>query len=108
MEVGTADRGQGDLDDRVTLSFDFRVGDSVDAHIALLLRQAGFETEVALDGATAIEIARRFRPAVILLDIALPGMNGYSSPIAFCGFYRTYKCSRSVQYVPHREDENTT
>jgi DNA-binding response OmpR family regulator len=32
---------------------------------------------VAHDGLTALTVARDFKPHVVLLDIALPEMNGY-------------------------------
>ncbi|MGD9647139.1 MAG: PAS domain S-box protein [Pirellulales bacterium] len=44
---------------------------------AMLLRAAGHEVEEAHDGPTALEVARRFHPQSILLDIGLPGLNGY-------------------------------
>jgi PAS domain S-box-containing protein len=50
--------------------------DSADS-MALLLRLAGSETHVAYDGEEAIRTAAAHRPDVILLDIGLPGMNGY-------------------------------
>ncbi len=37
----------------------------------------GYEVRLANDGPSAIEIAKSFRPHVVLLDIGLPGMNGY-------------------------------
>jgi len=37
----------------------------------------GYEGRLAKDGPSAIEIARSFCPDVVLLDIGLPGMNGY-------------------------------
>jgi PAS domain S-box-containing protein len=45
--------------------------------LAMLLQFDGHETLMAHDGRAAIEAAERFRPDVILLDIGLPGMNGY-------------------------------
>ncbi|MFO1241758.1 MAG: response regulator [Rickettsiales bacterium] len=33
--------------------------------------------KLAHDGAAAIELAKSFQPDVVLLDIGLPGMNGY-------------------------------
>ena len=41
------------------------------------LRLQGHEVEVAHDGYCALEIAARFEPEVVLLDIGLPGLNGY-------------------------------
>lgn len=54
------------------------VDDNVDAAetLAALLSLHGHETRVAGSGATAIVIAREFRPAVVFLDIGMPGMNG--------------------------------
>jgi two-component system, chemotaxis family, CheB/CheR fusion protein len=37
----------------------------------------GHETRTAAAGAMAIEIAREFRPTIVLLDIVLPVMSGY-------------------------------
>jgi two-component system alkaline phosphatase synthesis response regulator PhoP len=37
----------------------------------------GFDVESAADGPTALEKAREFRPDVMLLDLALPGLNGF-------------------------------
>jgi two-component system, chemotaxis family, CheB/CheR fusion protein len=45
--------------------------------LALLLRLAGHEAEVAPNGEEGIEKARQFRPDVVLCDIGLPGMDGY-------------------------------
>ena len=50
--------------------------------MARLLSLLGNEVQVALHGKTAIEIARAFRPEFILLDIGLPGMDGYEVAIA--------------------------
>lgn len=38
---------------------------------------AGHEVKVAYDGPEALDLARRFRPEVVLLDIGLPGVSGY-------------------------------
>jgi PAS domain S-box-containing protein len=50
--------------------------DGVEA-LALLLRQAGYQVFVACDGEQAWELAQRLRPNVALLDIGMPGLNGY-------------------------------
>ncbi|MES2496572.1 MAG: response regulator [Pseudomonadota bacterium] len=42
-----------------------------------LLERNGFEVISAQDGVRGIELAREIDPDVILLDIQLPGMNGY-------------------------------
>jgi DNA-binding response OmpR family regulator len=37
----------------------------------------GFEVEVAQDGLAALRAARQRPPEVVILDVMLPGMNGY-------------------------------
>ena len=55
------------------------VEDNVDAadSFSLLLRLYGHEVQLARTGPTALEMAPAFRPDVVLLDIGLPGMDGY-------------------------------
>ena len=45
--------------------------------MAVLLRLQGHETETAFHGNDVLPTARKFRPHLILLDIGLPGMDGY-------------------------------
>ena len=45
--------------------------------MARLLRLSGHEVRVAHNGPDAIVAAREHRPEVMLLDIGLPGMDGY-------------------------------
>jgi len=42
-----------------------------------LLRLLGAEVQVANDGPTALEMLKSYRPAVVLLDIGMPKMDGY-------------------------------
>jgi CheY-like chemotaxis protein len=55
------------------------VDDNRDAAITigLLLEAAGYEVETCFDGDAALEAARRFGPDACVLDINLPGMEGY-------------------------------
>jgi len=46
--------------------------------ITFLLRSQGFDVIQAKDGPSGIEIAKEIKPALILLDIQLPGMDGYN------------------------------
>jgi CheY-like chemotaxis protein len=45
--------------------------------LSIMLRILGHEVHSARDGLQALEAANSFRPDVVLLDIALPKMNGY-------------------------------
>jgi CheY-like chemotaxis protein len=45
--------------------------------LARLLKLLGHEVKMAHDGPTALETARDFHPEVVLLDIGLPGLDGY-------------------------------
>jgi phosphotransferase system HPr (HPr) family protein len=45
--------------------------------MARLLKLAGHEPQIAGNGYRGIEIARHQRPRYVLLDIALPGLDGY-------------------------------
>jgi len=55
------------------------VEDNLDAAEALseLLRMWGHDVEVTHDGVSALRAARQGEPDVVLLDIGLPGMDGY-------------------------------
>lgn len=50
--------------------------------LACVLRLLGHTAEVAGDGEQALQIARAFRPEVILLDLALPKVDGYHVAVA--------------------------
>ena len=54
------------------------VDDHLDtAHtLALLLRASGHAVEFAINGYAALEIARQFRPDIVLLDLLLPDLDG--------------------------------
>jgi signal transduction histidine kinase/DNA-binding response OmpR family regulator len=45
--------------------------------LATVLRRKGHEVHVCPDGPSALTAAESFRPGIVLLDIGLPGMNGY-------------------------------
>lgn len=55
------------------------VDDNMDSaeSMAALLKLYSHEVRVAYDGLTAVESALAFRPQVVLLDIGLPGLDGY-------------------------------
>ena len=55
------------------------VEDNLDAvhSFALLLHDMGHKVEYAINGWVAIDVARRFRPQFVFLDLGLPGMDGF-------------------------------
>lgn len=70
------DRGHpADLSMRVLV-----VEDSIDSAETLgeLITRWGHDVRLAHDGASALRVAREFRPQIILLDIGLPDMDGYA------------------------------
>lgn len=54
------------------------VDDNLDAvhYMAMLLKTIGHDVQFAINGFAAIEVARSFRPEVILLDLGLPDFKG--------------------------------
>ena len=40
------------------------------------LEKSGYEVKTAVDGLEAIEVAKKFRPHLVLLDIMMPRMDG--------------------------------
>ncbi len=55
------------------------VDDNVDAaqSLAMLLELMGYDTLAVFSGRAALETAATFEPQAVILDIGMPGMNGY-------------------------------
>ena len=45
--------------------------------VSLMLERQGYEVVSALDGPTALELVKSEKPDLILLDIMMPGMDGF-------------------------------
>jgi signal transduction histidine kinase/ActR/RegA family two-component response regulator len=62
------------------------VDDNFDAAASLeiLLQQCGYDVRTAEDGHSALELVASFRPQVVVLDIGLPGMDGYEVAARVC------------------------
>ena len=95
------------------------VEDNNDARLMLVktLRLQGFEVEGAADGQSALDLIESFRPEVAVIDIGLPGMDGYQLAneirnngnlkkvmlIALTGYGRTedFEASRRAGFDAH-------
>lgn len=55
------------------------VDNSLDAvhSLAILLKEWGYQVREAYDGASGLREAEKWRPDVVVLDIGMPGMDGY-------------------------------
>ncbi len=61
--------------------------------LSQLLKKAGYKTRVAMDGESAIEQVRSDPPELILLDVQMPGIDGFKT----C---QKLKEDRSIQDIP--------
>jgi twitching motility two-component system response regulator PilH len=51
-----------------------------DAHVLKkILEKNGFETVTAADAGEGIEVAKREKPDLILMDVVMPGLNGFQA-----------------------------
>ncbi|KPQ40656.1 MAG: EAL domain-containing protein [Phormidium sp.] len=72
--------------------------DDTPANLELLntiLTRAGYEVCVAVDGSTGLEGARYGKPDLVLLDIMMPGMNGYD----VCRFLKEDHETRDIPVI---------
>ena len=88
------------------------VRDGVEA-LALLLTLEGHEVRAAYDGASGLEIAGEFGPDVAVIDLGLPGMDGFevakklremlpnAQLIALSGWHRDQMEQRGLQLFDH-------
>jgi CheY-like chemotaxis protein len=56
---------------------------------ALLLEMEGYTARTASDGPSALEMVLHFKPEVVMLDIVMPGMDGYELARRLCPLKRT-------------------
>ncbi|MCB0636410.1 MAG: response regulator [Lewinella sp.] len=45
--------------------------------LEFLVRQAGYEVQTAPDGNAALQTVDSFRPDIVVLDVMMPGMDGF-------------------------------
>lgn len=57
------------------------VDDSKTIHVMLsrILRKYGYETLSAYDGETGLELIKTHRPALVLMDVVMPGISGFQA-----------------------------
>ena len=60
--------------------------------MAALLRMEGHETEVVYDGESAVQRAQAMAPDAVLVDIGLPGMNGFQVARELHSHRRALRC----------------
>jgi CheY-like chemotaxis protein len=73
------------------------VDDNVDGAVTLsvILKHMGHSVRITHDGASALAVAPEFKPQLILMDIGMPGMDGYET----CSRMRAADWSASVRIV---------
>jgi CheY-like chemotaxis protein len=71
------------------------VDDNLDARemYGIYLEHSGFRLVEAADGETAVALARRDRPAVILMDVTMPKMDGWEAA-------RVLKTTHDTKSIP--------
>ena len=71
------------------------VDDDIDVAetVARTLQRAGYETLIAYRGTDALQLARERHPAIVVLDIKMPGMTG----IQVC---RLLRATQELSRVP--------
>jgi CheY-like chemotaxis protein len=81
--------------------------DNVDAaqSLALLCRFWGHFVRVANDGLEAMAIGERFKPAIAILDINMPGLNGYE---VACRLRKKYGRSITLIALTATTDQHRT
>lgn len=68
--------------------------------VSSYIQREGFEVRTAHDGPTAVAVAREFQPALVILDIMLPGFDG----VEVCRVLRTFS-DAYVLMLTARDDE---
>lgn len=73
---------------------------SLQETLAYNLKKEGYQVDVASDGPSALDQARQFKPDLIILDIMLPGLDGFE----VCRILRK-EMSTPVLMLTARDDE---
>lgn len=70
-------------------------GDDNRMLLSMILETADYEVQTAEDGPTALEMVRRDPPDLILLDVMMPGMDGYE----VCARLKADDASRAIPVI---------
>ena len=63
--------------------------------LEFLMKKAGYEVMIARDGTEALELINKFKPALILLDIMMPDVDGY----AICAYVKDNPKLKEIKIV---------
>ena len=74
---------------------------SLQETLAYNLRKQGYEVETVGDGQGSIQVASQVNPDLILLDVMLPGMDGFE----VCRVLRQEKMTTPILMLTARDDE---
>jgi DNA-binding response OmpR family regulator len=66
--------------------------------LAVILGQAGFQTHVAAEGTSGLELIRQHNPVLTTLDVNLPGMDGFEVARRIRSFSPTYVIMLSARH----------
>ena len=58
-------------------------------------QKAGYRTKITFDGITGLDVVRRLKPALVILDIMLPELDGYG----LCRFLRKDPATRHIPII---------
>ena len=81
----SGESGLGDLPRILVIDDEKRIADT----LALILRSAGYVSEVAYDGASGLALCNNFRPDLVITDVVMPGMSGIEVAIEIRRRYPT-------------------
>ena len=63
--------------------------------VQMYLEKEGYNTRIASDGGQGLDLFRQLRPDLVLLDIMLPGMDGWTArPPSSCSRPRARRTTR--------------
>jgi CheY-like chemotaxis protein len=69
-----------------------------------ILRGAGYQLSIATNGMQALDVLSRIRPALILLDVMMPGIDGFET----CNrIKKNCRLQCHTGNFPHRQDRGS-